>query len=232
MKKIVMFLGIVLFSFFGCKDKSKPVISNPVNPNQACKEQLILAIADSSSLTNNKIAELLKDCGSIVCENEALLSQIEGIHKMNSANNKVKYNNYLQAFWGSLDKVEFKSYKWADIKVKLENKCYDEYLTFNYDDEKDSLIELTSKVPFTDYPSCYSIPLLKSIELNYRIKNSRTIPDTAIFKFAKGKYNNKTIILFETNDAIMGVSNYDMSDIPLNNPSPLLKLIRDIYRKL
>ena len=204
-----MLFGIVLFGFFGCNNKTKTKSSN-----QACKEKLILAIANPSSLTNTKIAELLKDCGSIVCENDDLLVQIEALHKMTAADKATRYDKYLKDFWGT-DTILLKSYKWAEIKKRIENKCYDEYITFNYDNKKDSLIELTSKVSFTDYPSCYSIPLFKSIELNYRNKNRVTMPETAIFKFAKGKYNNKTIIVFETDDATMGIANYDMSDIPL-----------------
>ena len=226
MKKIILFFGIVLFGFLGCNKKTKIV-----SANQACKEKLILAIANPNSLTNEKIALLLKDCGSIVCDNDTLLAQIEELHKMNATDKVTRYDKYLKDFWEQ-NPVQFKQYNWSKIKPFLVNKCYDEYITFNYDDKKDSLIELITKVTFTDYPSCYSIPLFKSIELNYRNKNRDSIPDTAIFKFAKGKFNNKTIIVFETDDTTMGVANYDISDIPLVDPPKYIRLIKEIISKL
>lgn len=213
-----LFPLLLVFVFLtSCKDPKKEPDATVIKPlEKTCEEKITDALKYPENVDNEEVAAALKECGGFICENENLLDLIEPIHKKD----ETSFNNYKIDFWKNANDIDYKIYKWIDIKKEIENHCYDKYLSFscNSSDVKSAQeIKMSVVNDFSITPTCYSPALFKSI-----LKKYPAIKDATEFKFTKANIKGKTVVVFEVDDANIKVNaTYDMSQIPVFLPSPI-----------
>lgn len=201
MKRIIFVLvtSLVLLS---CKNEKEPVIEEAVTAtttaerNPICDE--LTNIQDQEELQiwiNNHQTEL--------CDG----TLFECVLKQHNVNFKEFYK-MINDYWKGKE-PDFKSFTWLEIKNKIENKCYPDYLGFFVDSNK-KITDLKIMTKFTTSETCYSIPLFRAID-----KHNNGLKDSDEFVFTRGIVNGQEKIIFYIENKVSKIVEfYDISDNP------------------
>ncbi len=198
MRKIVVLL-IAVLAFVGCKESSvktkKEDIQKKVTKNPKCDELSRLKTDEEIKLWIDQNKDELCDGTLFECILEA---------------HKISFQDYyimVKDYW-KLANPKYKSFTWLEIKNKIQDRCYPDYLGFKIDNNNDITdLKITS---FTTTETCYSIPLFKAID---KINNG--LKDTDEFFFTKGLVGGKEkIIFFIDNRSLNNIFFLDISDNP------------------
>lgn len=225
MKKIALIILVFITGVF-LGTKLLNTKQNGTNTKSSCNSKLLEIITNSTEIDNVELSKILQSCGSIICEpeNVNLLKQVESFHTIDGSN----YKNMIYKFWGSnidlSDKKYYNEVEWAVLDEKIKNICYEEYLSFYYSANKTNDVSITTTKNFTEKPSCYSMPLFKSIYENHK---SQIKPNTKVKFYKALNQNNDIIIVFEIEGITVG-SYYDISNVPMILKPGFLNFLKKI----
>ncbi|WP_395061232.1 hypothetical protein [Flavobacterium sp.] len=229
MKKILLLILIFIIGLFIGTKLFNTKEDKSVNKN-SCSSKLLDVVTNGTKIDNIELSKILQSCGSIICDpkNVNLSKKIEGFHTINNSN----YENMIYRFWGSnIDLTNSKYYnevKWSDIETEIKDICYEKYISFYYSANLINDVSLTTTKSFTEKPSCYSIPLFKSIYENHK---SDINANTKVKFYKALNQNNDVVVVFKIEGLKVG-GYYDISDMPMIVIPGYLKFLKDLAKLL
>lgn len=185
------------------------VTLNVISCKQNEEENKKVGVFDIKPPCNYELAAYLLEFNDILCDDEVFNNHYKFIFETHIVDETV-FKKMYEDQWGNGVSKPFFEVEWKTIKGMMENKCYEEYLTFKeYDEESDnSDLELTTTESFNCDMSCYSYPLFRSIEKIYA-ENGNPLKEDDKIKFTKAFSDKKSdVVIFTINDqAFFDISN-------------------------
>jgi hypothetical protein len=193
MKKVIIAcIGIVLFSFVGCKQKPKPdsepatkeIVAIDTSKTGICSNPVFKKLF--SAIPYEKKLELLNENSKLFCT-ESFYTCVKDIHSID----ETTFENYKKAYSQNLNQVDFYEITATNLKKFLYDNpvdnCYAKHLVFT----PNGKTVTPTLVTFNPKNSCYSIPLINAILKEVEKDSNATL------KFWNATVNGHDCLIFE-----------------------------------